>query len=355
MRRTGPRLSLRPPRRAIWLLALALAALAAGALYTAPLEREGLLPAPSVDPASHQGYTESLADGKVRFDMVAVPGGTFRMGSHLAEKGRGVEEGPRRAVRVRPFWMGRTEVTWDEYDLFRAEGVPAVPAKDSPDGEAFDAVTCPSPSYIDEYRGFGSKGHPVVGVSHHAAMQYCLWLSYKTGKVYRLPTEAEWEFACRAGGQGPYFFGDDAGKLGDYAWYEPNARERTHPVGSKKPNPWGLYDLYGNVAEWCLDHYDKERYQSLPLDNATLGPVKLPGADRYPHVVRGGCWADSASGCRSASRRGSDPNWNRSDPSKPKSIWWLGDCDFVGFRVVRAVEEQDELKRLRSKVTKQSK
>jgi formylglycine-generating enzyme required for sulfatase activity len=350
----------RPPcprlRRTVWLLAPLLAVLAAAGLGAVPLQpREGDLPAPHVEPLAHDDYTESLADGKVRFVMVAIPGGVFRMGSPLGEKGRAADEGPQHAVRIRPFWMGRCEVTWEEYDLFRAEGAPPDPEHPPTDAKGFDALTCPSPPYLDETFGYGREGYPVLSISHHAAMQYCAWLSAKTGKAYRLPTEAEWEFACRAGRSGPDFFGDDRDKLGDYAWYEPNANDSTHPVGKKKPNPWGLCDMLGNVAEWCLDHYDRDFYRTFPLDTPALRPVKPPTAARYSHVVRGGSWADGPSACRSAARRGSDKSWNKIDPQIPKSIWWLGNGDFVGFRVVRAVEEQPELRGIRSRVTRDSK
>jgi formylglycine-generating enzyme required for sulfatase activity len=218
-----------------------------------------------------------------------------------------------------------------------------------------DAVSRPSTPYIDETWGYSKHGYPVLAITHHAAMEYCRWLSAKTGKVYRLPTEAEWEFACRAGTRTPYFFGNDSTQLGAYAWYAANSEETTHPVGKKKPNPWGLYDMYGNVAEWCLDHYQKDCYRAFPLNQFTTGPVKLPTADRYPNVVRGGSWADTVVRCRSAARRASDKSWNRRDPMVPQSIWWLSDGDFVGFRVVRAVEEQENLKGLRSRIDKQSK
>jgi formylglycine-generating enzyme required for sulfatase activity len=286
--------------------------------------------------------------------MVPIPGGTFWMGSPEGEKGRGDDEGPRHPVRVRPFWMGKCEVTWDEFDLY----TPPPPKEKRRDLDvaamAADAVTRPSPPYIDETWGFGRAGYPVVAITHHHAMEYCRWLSYKTGRFYRLPTEAEWEFACRAGTRTAYHFGDDPARLGDHAWFEDNAGESTHPAGSKKPNPWGLYDVYGNVAEWCLDHYKKDCYAGLPLQSPALAPVELPTGRRYPHAARGGSWADPARSCRSAARRGSDPSWNRSDPDVKKSIWWLADADFVGFRVVRAVEEVDALKSLRSGVTRDS-
>ena len=186
-------------------------------------------------------------------------------------------------------------------------------------------------------------------------MEFCRWLSLKTGKAYRLPTEAEWEYACRADTTTAYSFGDDPRDLGDHAWYDANSDDTTHPVGRKKPNPWGLYDLHGNVAEWCVDRYDQEAYRRYPPDRLALAPVLRPGPERYSHVVRGGSWVDGPAACRSAARRGSDPDWQKRDPAAPKSLWWLTDADFVGFRVARAVAEQPELAGLRSLVTKESK
>jgi formylglycine-generating enzyme required for sulfatase activity len=172
--------------------------------------------------------------------------------------------------------------------------------------------------------------------------------------VYRLPTEAEWEYAARAGTKTAYFFGDDAKKLGDYAWYADNAKDHTHPVGTKKANPWGLYDMYGNVMEWCLDQYSKDFYSKSPADKLTLCPVNMPTEYRFSHVARGGSWLEKANECRSASRKGSEKSWIQDDPQKPQSIWWLTNSDFVGFRVVRPVEEYPALKGLKSKVTRQS-
>jgi formylglycine-generating enzyme required for sulfatase activity len=343
-------------RRAVGVGAFLLAILPLPVALTAPALSPGPETEPRVDPAVHRNYTETIpgTDPKVRFDMVAVPGGVFWMGSPEGEKGRGDDEGPRHPVRIRPFWMGKCEVTWDEYDLYSKEDNPPKP------NPAFahlfaDAVSRPSPPYIDETFGHGREHHPVLSISHHAAMEYCRWLSMKTGKVYRLPTEAEWEWAARAGTQTPYSFGSDPRQLGDYAWFADNADDFTHPVGKKKPNPWGLHDMYGNVAEWCLDHYRKDAYASRSVTRLTLAPVELPTADRWPDAVRGGSWADAPDRCRSAARRMSHRAWNRHDPGRPQSIWWLSGGDFVGFRVVRAVEEQDNLKEIRSKVTPESK
>src|SRR5919206_182005 len=144
------------------------------------------------------------------------------------------------------------------------------------EGPAPGRATGRSPPSADETFEMGREGYPLICITHHTAMQYCRWLSVKTGKAYRLPTEAEWEWAARAGTTTPYFFGTDPKKLDEYAWYEPNAEEHTHPVGKKKPNPWGLYDIYGNVAEWCLDHYKKDTYSRYPKDRATLRPVVPP-------------------------------------------------------------------------------
>jgi formylglycine-generating enzyme required for sulfatase activity len=336
-----------------------LAALAAVILLVTPQTPPYAAPlpppfTPTVEPARHKPYTQAIAGSKVRFDLAAIPGGTFRMGSPDNEKGRGRDEGPQHPVKVGPFWMGRTEVTWDEYDLYRKNGPASQRDNEAALEKDADAITRPSPPYADETWGFGREGYPVIGITHHAAMEYCRWLSKTTGKAYRLPTEAEWEWAARAGTTSPWFFGDDPKKLGEYAWFAANSNESTHPVGKKKPNPWGLCDIHGNVAEWCLDHYKKDHYATFSLRIAARSPVLLPTARRWSHVVRGGHWDDIAARCRSSARRGSDPAWNKRDPAKPKSMWWLADADFVGFRVVRAVQEQRELRGVRSRVTSQS-
>jgi formylglycine-generating enzyme required for sulfatase activity len=312
---------------------------------------------PQVEKATHQSYNEKVPGGDVTFQMVAVPGGTFLMGSPQGEKGRNADEGPQHPVKVRPFWMGKCEVTWDEYDLCWRENpgnkeeqrdVESGKKKVSP--KEADAISRPTPTYADPTFGYGHDGYPALSMTHHAAMEYCRWLSQKTGKAYRLPTEAEWEWACRAGARTAYPFGDDPARLGDYAWYKTNSEEQPHKVGEKKPNAWGLYDMEGNVGEWCLGLYAKDFYGTLSPDKATLNPVNLPTGARYGHVVRGGSWADKAEALRGAARRFSEKNWNKQDPQQPKSIWWLTDADTVGFRIVRAVEEYDNLKDIRSKI-----
>jgi formylglycine-generating enzyme required for sulfatase activity len=313
--------------------------------------RPGQAPA-AVAPAP---YTEAIPGTSVTFEMVAIPGGTFMMGSPAGEPGRPEDEGPAHTVRIAPFWMERTEATWDEYDAFAfaqsiaGAGRSVTPA---PPPTGADAITRPSPPYGDESFGFGKGRQPVINIQHHAAMEYCRWLSMKTGKVYRLPTEAEWEYAARAGSDTAYSFGADPAKLEAYAWFGKNAGERPHPVGGKTANRWGLHDMHGNVTEWTVDQYDPRQYDRVAP--GSLGPVLLPDDRRYPHVVRGGSWGDPAPRLRSAARRASSEDWNRRDPQSPRSIWWFTDATFVGFRVVRAVDEQDNLKGLRSRITRAS-
>jgi formylglycine-generating enzyme required for sulfatase activity len=313
-------------------------------------------------PKDFKAYTDKIPaapadnEAEVTFEMVPIQGGTFMMGSPETEKGRNKDEGPQHPVTVKSFWMGKVHVTWDEYDRFWKAHPGSKEDERNPDKKPKDpdAVSRPTPPYADETFGHGREGQPVLCITHHAAMQYCTWLSKVTGKTYRLPTEAEWEYAARAGTKTAYFFGDDPKDIGDYAWYVANSKDVAHPVAKKKSNPWGLYDIYGNVAEWCLDQYKEDYYASFPLDKPTLQPVLLPNEYRFSHVARGGSWADKPEQCRSASRRFSEPSWIKQDPQRPQSIWWLTDADFVGFRVVRAVEEQDNLKGLKSKVIKQS-
>jgi formylglycine-generating enzyme required for sulfatase activity len=313
------------------------------------------LPA-AADPATLlQPYTEKIPDTTVSFDMIPIPAGTFLMGSPDSEPGRKPDEGPQREVRVGAFWMEKCETTWDMYDLFwKEEGLPEAGKPPAPQYGA-DAITRPTPPYSDETFGHGREGHPVLGVTHHSAMMFCRWLSKKTGKKYRLPTEAEWEYACRAGTKTAYPFGDDPAQLGDYAWYKANAEDTTHPIGKKKPNAWGLHDMLGNVSEWCLDHYSTKDYANWPAGKTLDRPVRVPTDVKYSHVVRGGSWAEDAAAARSASRRGSEKSWLRQDPQRPQSIWWMTDADFVGFRVVRAVDEQPELKDLLPRVNWTSK
>jgi formylglycine-generating enzyme required for sulfatase activity len=291
---------------------------------------------PDIAEKEMQTYTNTIPGTRVSFVMVPIPSGEFLMGSPEKEADRKDDEGPQVKVKISPFWMGQHEITWNEYELFmypdeerRARsGMPT----DEEGDKLADAVTHPSRPYVEMSFGMGKDGFPAISMTQHAANKYCQWLSAKTGQFYRLPTEAEWEYACRAGTTTRYFFGDDDSKLDDYGWYEMNSDFKYQKVGKKKPNPWGLYDMTGNVVEWVLDQYDPEWYK------AQTGVIIDPwnkATKPYPHSVRGGSWDDEASSLRSAARRGSDRAWKMQDPQLPKSVWYFSDAQFVGFRVVR--------------------
>jgi formylglycine-generating enzyme required for sulfatase activity len=236
--------------------------------------------------------------------------------------------------------MGAFEVTWNEYELFMypdeerkfKDTFKTDPAID----KVSDAVTRPSKPYVEMSFGMGKDGYPAIAMSQHAARKYCHWLSAKTGHFYRLPTEAEWEYACRAGSTTAYSFGDDASKLPEYAWFERNSDFKYQKVGRKKPNAWGLYDMHGNVIEWCFDEFDPGFYAKSAAGTA-VQPLNWP-VKHYQKVVRGGHWDVPAEACRSAARRASEPAWNAQDPQLPKSTWWLSDAQWVGFRLVRPLK-----------------
>jgi formylglycine-generating enzyme required for sulfatase activity len=277
-------------------------------------------------------YTETLPNTKITFDMVPVPAGEFLMGSPASEGGRNADEGPQHRVALKAFYIGAKEVTWAEYDEFafsldlqRKRKLGLTGPKD-----AGDAVSRPTPPYADESWGWGKDAQPVIGITQYSATKYCEWLSARTGKKYRLPTEAEWEYAARAGAKTTYSFGDDAAALGDHAWLKSNSDEQPRVGGQKKPNAWGLFDVHGNAAEWTRDLYAADFYAKSPAAD----PVNDPGKALYPHVVRGGSWDDEPARLRSAARRSSIEAWSRRDPQNPKSLWWHTDATFVGFRVV---------------------
>jgi formylglycine-generating enzyme required for sulfatase activity len=299
-------------------------------------------PAPPANPSQSgalAAYTETIPDTKITFDMVPVPAGSFRMGSPPNEPGRRDDEGPQHDVSLPAFYMGKLEVTWNEYDEFafsldlqrkRRLGL------QGPRTGA-DAVTRPTPPYADESWGWGKEKQPVIGITQHAATKYGEWLSARTGKKYRLPTEAEWEYAARAGTKTAYSFGDNAAELQKYAWFRANAADQPHAGGEKQANAWGLYDMHGNVAEWTRDRYAADAYASR-AGKAVVAPINDPGDKLYPHVVRGGSWDDDPAELRSAARRASEEAWSRRDPQNPKSLWWHTDATFVGFRIVREVD-----------------
>ncbi len=240
--------------------------------------------------AAGQAETVPIPGTKLKFDLARVPGGTI--------KRDGVD------VSVGPFWMGKHEVTWAEYRAFSGDE-----GKSATKLFAVDGVTRPSRA-LSHFRQTGVKeaalhdARPVICVRWHGAVSYCDWLSKLTGRRFRLPTEAEWEWAAR---------GAMAGKLDDHAWHEGNSGEESHPPGGKAPNIYGIHDLLGNVWETCLD---------------------FPRAPIFSPVVRGGAWNVPAAELKPELRKAIPKSWYKTDPQGPKSSWWLTDDFTQGFRVI---------------------
>lgn len=310
-------------------------------------------------PADMKPYTETIPGTKFTIEMIPIPGGTYWIGSPEKEKGRNDDEGPQRAVRVEPFWMSKYELTWDIYDIYsfaldikrkKTEGVDLEKQPDA--AKAADAVTRPTPPYADMTFGMGHDNQPAICMTHHSAMECTRWLGTLFGKPYRLPTESEWEWAARGGTSTAYSFGDDPSMLKDYGWYVENA-EKPQVVGKKKPNPFGLYDMHGNVAEWVLDHYEADAFAKLPAEKVSENPFVKPDTKEYSYVAKGGSWDDDPEALRSAARRGSDKEWSVQDPQRPQSIWWHTDATFVGFRIMRAYKPKVGLDDIKSPIVKQ--
>ena len=268
-------------------------------------------------------YTVTIPNTTVTYTMAPVPAGEFLMGA----AGATADERPQHKVRLDAFWMQAHEVTWDEYLLFMfADQAREIEHRDA----LVDALSRPTAPFVEMSFGRGSTGFPAISMTQHAANKFAEWLSAKTREYYRLPTEAEWEYACRAGtatGIGP-------GPLGDYAWFAANSARAPftkgtyHQIGTKKPNAWGLYDMLGNVMEWTLDQYGP--YTAAPAANPWVRSTAP-----YPHAVRGGAWSSDAADVTCTVRVQSDPSWKKEDPQLPKSIWYMTDAQFLGFRLVR--------------------
>ncbi len=285
-------------------------------------------------------YNQKIPGSEIEIEMVPIAGGIFIMGSPEGENHRNEDEGPQRKVEIAPFWMGKYEITWEQYEEFLDKNKikPSI-SDDVPTNPEVDAISRPSPPYEDPSFGMGKAGgYPAVSMTQYAALTFCKWLSTVTGEFYRLPTEAEWEYACRAGTQDVYSFGNELNKLDDYGWHYANSGGRYKKVGLKKPNPWGLYDMHGNVAEWTLDQYDPDFYESMEGD-VIKNPWSKPTA-LEPRTVKGGSYDDDPEVLRCAARMSSDPErWKRRDPQLPKSFWWNTDSPFVGFRIVKPAKK----------------
>lgn len=277
-----------------------------------------------------KNYVQEIEGTSLSFSMQAIPGGEFMMGSSSSSK---ADEKPVHKVQVDPFWMGTYEVTWDLFESFLYKDFELSKQTQGKVPDEVDAVTRPTKPYLDMTFGMGKDSKPALGMTQYNAIQFCKWLYVRTGVFYRLPTEAEWEYAARAGTSTEYFFGEDVSKLGDYAWFSENSNGQTQQVGKKSPNPYGLFDIYGNVAEWTYDQYIPDFYQQFEgktVKNPVAEPVEL-----YANTVRGGGFNSDSDDLRSAARMPSSPTWKQIDPQMPKSNWWFPEAPFIGFRLVR--------------------
>lgn len=254
------------------------------------------------------------------------------MGSPDGEPGREAWEGPRHRVTVDDFWMARYELNWQQYELlvYRDDSFNQLQDSATLQRLAIDGVTGATAPYAEMSFGMGKEGYPAVNITQYAALRYARWISAKTGQFYRLPTEAEWEYACRAGTSSAWSFGDDPTQLPVHGIFRGNSNKRYAKTGTRAANPWGLHDMHGNVAEWTLDRFDPGFYSSAAALNPWNRPLEL-----YPRAVRGGSWIDPAEATRCAARRGSSAAWKERDPQIPKSLWWLTNAPFVGIRLVR--------------------
>jgi formylglycine-generating enzyme required for sulfatase activity len=236
-------------------------------------------------------YTVTLPKSVVKVNMVPIPGGTIKIGNQT--------------VNVKPIFMSTTEVPWEAFDLFLQSGEPTVPYDQKEYGP--DAIARPSKSYILPDLGWGHRGWPVINVHYETVVMFCRWLSKETGKNFRLPTEAEWEFAARGGDMGEWKLDKDSALK--VAWFKENSENATHQIGTKAANTFGLFDMLGNAGEWATD---------LKGEPVLCGPT----------------WQDPLSELKPTVRRYWEPAWQESDPQIPKSRWWLSNGSFVGFRVV---------------------
>lgn len=273
-----------------------------------------------------QPITKTIPGTEVTFQLTKIPAGTFEMSD--GEKSK--------TIRLDAFYIGTHEVTWDEFLIFQQ--------KENDSEESLkaaynvDAVTRPTPPYEDFSKGMGKRGgFPAVSMTQQAALRYCEWLFQKTGEFYRLPTEAEWEYACRAGKDSDFHFGNEVDDLAEYDWYYENGDEKYHKVGKKKANSWGLYDMHGNVSEWTLDDYVADYLGQFEEGNL-VNPWMKPKMRHY-RTVKGGSYYTDAEECSCTFRLKSKTRWQMRDPQIPKSLWWNTDSPFVGFRLVKPTKK----------------
>ena len=307
--------------------------------------------------AEHKDFTENIPGTTVSFNMKAIPGGTFKIGSPETEQMRKPDEGPQKEVKISPFFMAEIEVSWEEYLAFYSATAAEGRSTDTEGSRTMadvDAISGPTPPYGQPDQNWGLGKRPAITMSYHSAETYCKWLSQVTGKNYRLPTEAEWEYAARAGSQNPFFFegnpkdfaekgffgklfGKESEEINKYVVYGKNSRTKTEEPQKVEANPFGLKNMLGNAAEYCSDWYAEDAYSQL--QEGTADPKGPSGGTE--HVVRGGYYKSDIADVRSASRAATQTEaWLKTDPQMPKSIWWLSDCTYISFRVVCDFDEK---------------
>ena len=299
-------------------------------------------------------YEAVIPGTEVTYKMIPIAGGIGTVGSPKDEADRLDSEGPQFEVEIKPFWMGQYEVTWAEYKSYMAmhdifKGFQTHKLRPFTEDKNSLIISAPSNLYDTSftYRNGEEPELPAVSMSQYAAKQYTKWLSLMSERFYRLPTEAEWEYACRAGTKTAFHFGDDPADLDDYGWHYGNSNETTHHVGQKKPNPWGLYDMYGNACEWVLDGMLEDGYAQFGGKRVSTADALVKTKKLFPRVVRGGYYDLDPQDCRSASRlASSDDEWRGEDPNIPLSPWWFtsGPALGVGMRLVRPLEDSMPLK-----------
>lgn len=314
---------------------------------------------------SFKNFTEKIPGTSVSFDMIAVPAGEFKIGSPKGEDYRKKSEGPVKNVEISRFFMAKIEVSWNEYLAFfnetASEGRKETTDENDKKESEVDVISGATPPWGAPDQGWGKGIRPAITMSYHAAEVYCKWLSQVTGKKYRLPTEAEWEYAARGGKTSPYFFegepsdyskkstwnkifGQDTSVITRYVIYDANSEGKTQTPNMVKENPFGLVNMLGNVSEFCSDWYSPKAYTQYKTK--TIIDPKGPAKGKE-HVVRGGAFNSDASAVRSAARDYTQTKkWLKTDPQMPKSIWWYSDCVHVGFRVVCEVDSEISEKEL---------
>lgn len=271
-------------------------------------------------------YKQDVKNEEILIEMIAITGGSFEMGADKSDTSRPASEKPKHTLEIDDFWIGKYEITWEQYDAFVYGSFESEQFQNETELKkmGIDAVTGATAPYVDMSFGMGKASFPAVNMTQYAAIMYCQWLTSKTGVFYRLPTEAEWEYTCKKGKT------DKVNSVKEIAWYESNSEEKYQETGVKKANGLGVYDMLGNVSEWVLDQYSTEYYTNSPSKNPWNKPTEL-----YPRVARGGSWKDTANKLCCTFRQPSKSKWKQRDPQIPKSDWWNTDAPFIGFRVVR--------------------